>query len=85
MLILVLLMKFLGAECINCTATKKQVNDPKYAEENWYPKDRSRDQNLELYQSLKKRKDGRIDTTVKSDERKNMTQPPMGDFLDWTG
>ena len=85
MLILVLLINFLGAECINCTATKAQVNDPEYAENNWYLKDRSRDQNLELYQSVKKKKNGQIDTTVPTDERKNITKKPMGVFLDWTG
>ena len=83
--ILALLINFLGAECINCTATKTQVNDPEYAENNWYPKDRSRDQNLELYESVKKKRNGQIDTTVPTDERKNLTKKPMGIFLDWTG
>ena len=85
MLILALLINFLGAECINCTATKDQVNDPEYAERNWYPKDRSRDQNLELFKSVKKLPNGDIDTRVPTDKRKNLTKPPMGDFLDWTG
>ena len=73
-----------GAKCTQCTVTKKQKDDPKFAENYWYPKNRSRDQNLELYQSLKKKRNGSIDTTVLSDERLNMSQKPMGDFLDWS-
>ena len=73
-----------GAKCTQCTVTKSQKDDPKFAEQYWYPKNRSRDQNLELYQSLKKKRNGTIDTTVVSDTRLNMSQKPIGDFLDWT-
>ena len=61
------------------------MNDPDYAETHWYPKDRSKDQNIALYQSLKKNPDGSIKTTVNTNKRKGMTQAPMGTLLDWTG
>ena len=61
------------------------MNDPDYAQTHWYPKDRSRDQNLQLYQSLKKKKNGEIDKTVKVDERKGLNNKPYGTFRDWTG
>ena len=32
---------------------------------------------------MKKNPDGTIDTKVKSDNRLNMSQPPIGDFLEW--
>ena len=76
---------FIGALCTCCTADRKQINDPKYAEKNWYPQNRSRDQNLALYNSLKKKPDGDIDTTVASKKRMGMTMKPMGFFLSWIG
>ena len=76
---------FLGALCTCCTADRKQINDPEYAEKHWYPQNRSRDQNLALYHSLKKKPDGSIDTTVASKKRLGMTIKPMGSFLSWIG
>ena len=72
-----------GAYCTCCTATKKEGSDPLIAR-NGYVKNRSRDQNLQLYNSLKKKRDGTINTTVSSNDRLGMTQPPIGRFLDWT-
>ena len=74
----------LGSNCTCCTCTKAQMNDPDYAESHWYPKNRSKDQNLALYHSLKKKPDGSIDTRVSTDKRNGMTQRPMG-TMDWTG
>ena len=77
---------FLAVNCTCCTCTKTQINDPDYAENHWYQKDRSRDQNLALYQSLEKKADGSIKTSgVSTEERLGLCQKPMGDFLDWTG
>ena len=73
-----------GAKCTQCTVTKAQKDDPDFAQNYWFPKNRNRDQNLQLYESLKKKRNGSIDTTVLSDERLNMSQRPMGNFLDWT-
>ena len=63
------------------------MNDPDYAETHWYPKDRSRDQNLQLYQSLKKLPNGKINKTGVNnvDKRKGLNNKPFGTFLDWTG
>ena len=74
----------LGAKCTSCTCTLEQKNDPKFAKESWYPEDRSRDQNLQLYESLEKNADGSIDTKVSTITRLGMTQQPMGNSLDWT-
>ena len=72
-----------GAYCTCCTTTHKNASDPQIAR-NGYVKDRSRDQNRQLYDSLKKKRDGTIATYVSSDKRLGMTQPPIGNLLDWT-
>ena len=78
----------MGAKCTQCSYTNEEKNDPKFAETHWYPKNRSRDQNEQLYQSLKKNRDGSIETRKAStDDRLGMSQPPMPPidaFLDWT-
>ena len=72
----------LGAYCTACTTNKREGSDPNIAE-NGYPMNRSRDQNLALYDKLKKR-DGTINMSKDSQTRLGMTQKPMGTFLDWT-
>ena len=72
----------LGAYCTACTSNKRQASDPNIAE-NGFPKDRNRDQNLQLYAQLKKKRDGTINVSVDSQVRLGMTQKPMGKFLNW--
>ena len=73
----------LGAYCTHCTITKKEGADLEKAK-NGFPKDRNRDQNRQLYDSLKKNPDGTINKRVESIKRKGMTAAPLGTFLDWT-
>ena len=43
---------------------------------------------MALYQSVKKKADGSINTSGKentTEKRLGLCQKPMGDFLDWTG
>ena len=80
-----------GAYCTCCTKTKKEANDADalmslfFDGVDPFPKDRNRDQNLQLFEKLKKKPDGSIDTIVKSEKRLGMTKQPMGTFIDWTG
>ena len=78
----------LGAKCTQCTATDEEKNDPDFAKKHWFPKNRSKDQNEHLYQSLEKNPDGSIETKKASTrDRLGMSQPPMpaiNAFLDWT-
>lgn len=71
----------LGAYCTCCKCNKKQGSDPNVAE-NGYEKDRSRDQNLELYATIRN-EDGSINLRIR--DRFGMTIGPIGTFLDWTG
>ena len=79
-----------GAYCTCCTKTKEEASDPNILMSfffdgvaHGYPQDRTLEQNLQLYEKIKKKPDGSVDTSVKSQTRLGMTQRPMGDFLDW--
>ena len=73
-----------GAICTMCTVTAKEKSDPKMAKKG-FPKNRDRDQNLKLFADLKKKSNGKIDTTVPTQERFGMTQEPPAGHMDWTG
>ena len=79
-----------GAYCTRCTKTKKEASDPNLLMSYYFdgvahgfPKDRSLEQNLQLFEKIKKMPDGSVDTRVPTGKRLGGTQWPMGDFLDW--
>ena len=73
-----------GAICTMCTVTEKDKSDPKMAKKG-FPKNRNREQNLQLFADLKKKRDGSIDTSVPTQIRLGMTQEPPAGHMDWTG
>ena len=73
-----------GAICTMCTITKEEKSDPNMAK-NGFPKNRNREQNLQLFDKMKRKPDGTIDTRVPTQIRLGGTQDPPAGHMDWTG